>query len=283
MWRLKIIGKIILSRLNIPYSFWKKINIFRHGQMESFEYSRKIFEGHFRDMNEVNKIVNPVIMEVGPGDSLFSMVYSRKYSNEKFYFIDVGDFATKNFNLYFQLHKNLEKEKFFIKHLKEPFKDFDDLLYFYNAEYLTLGIESLRKIDDNSVDYIFSHSVLEHVRKYEMNELIKEMYRILKPYGVISHNINYKDHLDESLNNLRFSEKLWESNLFAKSGFYTNRIPAVEMHKLFKKNGFFLVKEYFGRWNSLPLKRRLINSTFNKYTDQDLSIPTSSFLAKKTN
>lgn len=281
MWFLKIIIKIFLSRLNIPYSFWKKINIFKHGQMESFYYSKKIFEGHYRDMSQINKINNPVIMELGPGDSLLSMVYSRKYSNEKFYFIDVGDFATRNFNLYFQLHKNLEKENFYLKHLKEPFKNFGDLLYFYNAEYLTSGIESLKKIDDNSVDYIFSHSVLEHVRKYEMYKLVKEMYRVLRPNGVISHNINYKDHLAESLNNLRFSEKLWESNLFAKSGFYTNRIPAVEMHKLFRKNGFVLVREYFGKWNRLPLKRQFINSIFNKYTDKDLSIPTSSFLAKK--
>ena len=283
MWAIKIILKIIFSRLNIPYSLWKKFNIFKHGQMESFEYSRKIFEGHFRDMSKVKKINNPVIMEIGPGDSLFSMIYSRKYSEEKFYFLDVDDFATRNFNLYFQLHKNLEKEKIFLKNLKEPFKDFGDLLYFYNAEYLTSGIESLKKIDDNSIDYIFSHSVLEHVRKYEINELIKEMYRVLKPYGIISHNINYKDHLDESLNNLRFSEKLWESNLFAKSGFYTNRIPAVEMHKLFRKNGFVLVREFFGKWNRLPIKRKLINSIFNKYTDKDLSIPTSSFLGKKTN
>ncbi len=34
------------------------------------------------------------------------------------------------------------------------------------------------------------------------------MYRVFKPYGVISHDINYKDHLDESLNNLRFSDRL---------------------------------------------------------------------------
>ena len=51
-------------------------------------------------MSKVNKINNPVIMEIGPGDSLFSMVYSRKYSEEKFYFLDVDDFATKNFNLF---------------------------------------------------------------------------------------------------------------------------------------------------------------------------------------
>ena len=43
--------------------------------MENFNYSRNIFEGHFYDMNKYNKIPNPIIMEIGPGDSLFSMIY----------------------------------------------------------------------------------------------------------------------------------------------------------------------------------------------------------------
>ena len=50
------------------------------------------------------------------------------------------------------------------------------------------------------------------------------------------------------------------------------------MHDYFRNNGFNLIKENFGQWNRLPIKRKLINSTsFNKYTDKDLSIPTSSF------
>ena len=103
MWALKIILKIIFSRLNIPYSLWKIFNVFKHGQMESFEYSRKIFEGHFRDMSKVNKINNPVIMEIGPGDSLFSMVYSRKYSEGKILFFRCKWFCFKRFKSIFQI------------------------------------------------------------------------------------------------------------------------------------------------------------------------------------
>ena len=281
MWRLKIFIKIIFSRLNIPYWLWKRFNIFKHGNMEDFSYSRKIFEGHFKDMARVKRINNPVIMEIGPGDSLFSMIYSRKYSSNKFYFLDVGDFATKNLKIYFKLHKELEESNYLSKKLEKSFAKFDDLLDFYNAKYLISGLESLRTIEDNSIDYIYSHSVMEHVRKYELNAFIKELYRILKPNGIISHNINYKDHLDESLNNLRFNEKIWESSFFAQSGFYTNRVPAIEMHKMFKINGFVLVKEYFGKWKNLPLSREKINIQFNKFSDKELSIPTSSFLAKK--
>ena len=281
MWLLKIILKIIFSRLNIKYFYWKKIRIFRHGQMENFGYSRKIFEGHFRDMNKVNKIDNPIIMEIGPGDSLFSMIYSRKYSNEKFYFLDVSDFASKDLNLYFKLQKKLDNENYFPKKIKRQIQSFDDLLKNYNAKYLISGLDSLRKIENNSIDYIFSHSVIEHIRKYEINTLIEEMYRILKPNGVISHNINYKDHLGESLNNLRFSEQIWESNLFAKSGFYTNRLPALEIHRLFKNRGFKLINENFGKWEKLPIKRNKINKIFNKFSDEELAIPTSSFLGIK--
>tara|TARA_A100001015_G_C15036810_1_gene736833 strand:+ start:642 stop:1487 length:846 start_codon:yes stop_codon:yes gene_type:complete len=281
MWLLKIILKIIFSRLNIKYSYWKKFRIFRHGQMENFGYSRKIFEGHFRDMNKVNKIDNPIIMEIGPGDSLFSMIYSRKYSNEKFYFLDVNDFASKDLNLYLKLQKKLDNENYFPKKIKSQIQSFDDLLKNYNAKYLIKGLQSLRKIDDNSIDYIFSHSVIEHIRKYEINNFIEEIYRILKPNGVISHNINYKDHLGESLNNLRFSEQIWESNLFAKSGFYTNRIPAVEMHKNFQKCGFNLVEEDFGRWDKLPILRSSLSKEFRKYTNDELARPTSRFIAIK--
>ena len=126
MWRLKIFIKIIFSRLNIPYWLWKRFNIFKHGNMEDFSYSRKIFEGHFKDMARVKRINNPVIMEIGPGDSLFSMIYSRKYSSNKFYFLDVGDFATKNLKIYFKLHKELEESNYLFKKLEKSFAKFSN-------------------------------------------------------------------------------------------------------------------------------------------------------------
>ena len=82
----------------------------------------------------------------------------------------------------------------------------------------------------------------------------------------MSHNINYKDHLGESLNNLRFSEQIWESDLFANSGFYTNRIPAVEMHQYFKNVGFNLIVEDYGRWDKLPINRKNLAREFKKFT-----------------
>ena len=281
MWLTKIIIKIIISRLPVKYSYWKKINIFKHGAMEDFNYSRNIFEGHFNDMNKYNKIRNPIIMEIGPGDSLFSMIYSRKYTTNAFYFIDVHNFANKNTELYLKLIKQLKSEGFLVDfNIKADFS-FQELIEFCRTSYLTNGLKDLKKIKSNSVNYIFSHSVLEHIRLFELEEMIYEMYRILKPGGILSHNINYKDHLDESLNNLRFSTHLWESNLFANSGFYTNRVPAVKMHSLFRKVGLNMLSENFGSWDKLPISRSKINRDFNDFSDKELSISTSSLIGQK--
>lgn len=281
MWRLKILIKVILSRLPINYSTWKRFNIFKHGEMESFDYSKQIFEGHFKDMSKLNLIPNPSILEVGPGDSLFSMIFSRKYSNNMFYFLDVGDFANKDINLYKDLIKKLINEGYLEKFdINEDFS-FDELLNFSNAKYMTSGINDLKKLDNDSIDYIFSHSVLEHVRLFEIDELISQMYRVIKPGGIVSHNINYKDHLSESLNNLRFSSKTWESDLFANSGFYTNRIPATKMHSMFKNVGFKILRENFGKWDKLPIPRLKISDEFKAFSDEELINCTSSFIAQK--
>ena len=282
MWFTKIILKVILSRLPINYSTWRRLNIFRHGQMESFDYAKSIFEGHFQDMNKFNPISDPSILEIGPGDSLFSMIFSRKYSTNKFYFLDVEDFANKDVRIYKNLIKKLINEGYLGEfEIKAKFS-FDDLICFSNAKYMTSGLSDLKKLKNESIDYIFSHSVLEHVRLSELDELIFQMYRVIKPGGIISHNINYKDHLNESLNNLRFSEKIWESDLLANSGFYTNRVPAIKMHRLFKNVGFQILKESFGSWRQLPIPRSKISNDFISFTDKELSNCTSSFIAQKS-
>ena len=43
-------------------------------------------------------------------------------------------------------------------------------------------------------------------------ETVYQLRRILKKDGLTSHEIDLKDHLSYSLNNLRFSKNLWESN-----------------------------------------------------------------------
>ena len=282
MWLLKILIKIIISRLPIKYSIWKKIGVFRHGGMDNYKYSKKIFFGHLGDMKKYRKIENPTILELGPGDGITSAIYSCVLNSPKIYLVDVKPFAENKVDKYLDIIKLLKKEHH-ITISSKNINSINSLLQECNALYLTNGLSSFRNIEDSSIDYLFSHSVMEHIKLSEIKSLIREMYRVLKPNGVMSHNINYKDHLENSLNNLRFSSFLWESEFISKSGFYTNRIPAVEMHKIFKENGFEFYYENYSQWKRLPINRKYINKYFDKYTDEELINCTSSFIAKKKN
>lgn len=275
MWFAKIIIKIILSRLPLDKSFLKKIGIFRNGKMNELEYSKKIFFGHLNDMRNIRDIKSPTILELGPGDGISTAIYASELDSPKVYLVDIGDYADKDMKKYLKIIEEID-----IKDVPELNSIFD-ILKRFNAYYLTNGIESLKTIEDESIDYLFSHSVLEHIRLQDFKPLVTEIHRIMKPTGLISHNINFKDHLGESLNNLRFSEKIWESNLFAKSGFYTNRIPAKEMHSNFREVGFNFLWENYSAWPNLPINRKFIHKDFDRFSDSDLMNCTSAFIAEK--
>jgi hypothetical protein len=114
--------------------------------------------------------------------------------------------------------------------------------------------------------------VLQHVPKSEFKKLTEELFRILKPNGVCHHRIDLKDMLGGGLNNLRFSEAIWEGALFSKSGFYTNRIRFDEIIENFEKAGFICKVPRVVRWKRPPLTRKKLDPSFCKFTDDSLLI-----------
>lgn len=277
MWALKIVAKIILARLPFNYDFWKYVGLFRHGRMDSNMYSSKVFNLHTSRAYPSGIPKGLTILELGPGDSVVSCVFAACFSVKKTYLVDVGDFAKKDVEFYRKIAKDLELSGYTVPNFTQA-NSIEDILKLCNAEYVKNGLLSLRAIPSDSVDFIWSHSVLEHVRKDDLEATLFELKRILKPTGISSHSIDFQDHLSKSLNSLRFSNNLWESNLFVKSGFYTNRIPAKSLHILFKEVGFNIIREEFGYWNELPIKRKYIHSDFSKFSDDELSACTSYIL-----
>ena len=278
-WVLKIFVKILLARLPFSYEFWKLLGFFRHGRMDTLEYPRKIFNLHLSRAFPGGLPLNSVVLELGPGDSIASALLSYSSGASLTYLVDVEDFAQKDVSFYKTLADELSKNG--LKTLNfSKVESFNDVLSVCSAKYLTSGLSSLKKIPSKSVDFIWSHSVLEHVRKKDLLPVLHELKRIVKPTGFSSHVIDYQDHLNFSLNNLRFSEKLWESNLFANSGFYTNRVPAVFLHKMFKDAGFEILSEEFGKWPSLPISRHSLNAEFQELSDSQLINRTSNVLLK---
>jgi ubiquinone/menaquinone biosynthesis C-methylase UbiE len=135
---------------------------------------------------------------------------------------------------------------------------------------MTDGLNSFEKLPDNYFDMIFSQAVLEHIRISEFHKTLCEMYRVLKTGCYTSHVIDFQDHLDNSLNSLRFSSKLWESNLFSKSGFYTNRLRKSEVLNEFIKVGFKIRSVSCSKWDKIPLDVKKLYGKYKNYSEDDL-------------
>jgi SAM-dependent methyltransferase len=147
-----------------------------------------------------------------------------------------------------------------------------ELLEAINAHYEVEGMQSLYKIPDRSVDFIWSQAVLEHIKREEFIETLRELHRILRKDGVCSHRVDLKDHLGGGLNNLRFSTAFWESDFMSQSGFYTNRIRFKEMLKLFEVAGFDVMVLQIDRWSQLPTPRKKLSVDFRHLPEDDLSV-----------
>ncbi len=270
-WWAKIIIKIVLSRLNISYRIWQKLRLFRHGMMDEPEYAYNTFLRHYDSVSFDKKGKNFVMLELGPGDSIASGVIAHCFGAKKSYLVDKGDDAIVGSDKYLYLFEFLENKFEHIDFSKMPMS-VEDLSKELNIEYLMDGLDSLKRIPDSCIDYLWTQSVLEHIRKVDFVEYVEQFRRIVAKDGVCVHGVDLKDHMSYSHNNLRFSEKLWESDFMASSGFYTNRILFSEMLEIFDRNGFQAEVLSTKKWESLPTARKKMHESFRLLSDEDLLV-----------
>jgi len=265
-----MLAKMLLSRISRDYSIWQKIGLFRHGDMDRFSYATGIFNGHVERAGLKNKLEGLAILEAGPGDSISTAILSRAYGATST-LVDAGRYAVDDVRPYLKLEAFLRSEGLDVPDISE-LNSLDELLTRCDSKYLVNGLESLKTIPDNSIDFIFSQAVLEHVRKSEFIETMRQYARIIKPKGICSHRVDLRDHLGGGRNNLRFSDALWESNFFVNSGFYTNRIQFKLMLEMFEQAGFEVEVTKVNRAAALPIKRNQLARDFSDTSDSDLLI-----------
>lgn len=280
-WWLKIGAKIALARLPVPYAWWKGVGLFEHGDMNQPQRALETFLEHARAANILggeNAVPqlrtqgdNFTVLELGPGDSLFTAVIARSLGASKTWLVDADSYATMAIQPYAKLINYLRQQGFQLSKVALP-QTVGGLLKDCHAEYLSDGIRSLAQVPSSSVDYCFSNAVLEHIPKEDFTLFALELSRLMKPDGVSVHRVDIKDHLGGNLNNLRFAEVTWEGDLFRKSGFYTNRIRYKEMVALFDKVGFDCQFPRVVRWETLPTPRVKLDEAFRNLSDDDLLV-----------
>jgi SAM-dependent methyltransferase len=270
-WQLKIAAKIVLARLPLSYHLWEKIGLFKQGGMERPEYALKIFRRHFDAASFARKAGDFVALEFGPGDSLCSALIARTLGASRTFLVDVESCASTNLAVYRRMECHLRQLGLYPPHL-DHCRSMEDVAEACSAEYLTEGLASLRKIPSTSVDFVWSHAVLPYVRRKDFLATLQELRRVQRPDGVGSHCIPIKDIIGGKLNDLRFSQQIWESSFMANSRFYTNRLRYLELLRLFQQAGFEPEVVRKIRWKTLPTPRRKMVRQFAMLSEEDLRV-----------
>jgi hypothetical protein len=265
-WWMKVAVKIPLSRLPVRHQLWSRIGIFKHGHMNIPAYAYSVFTEHLSRAS-----VKPgfSLLELGPGDTLCSVLIGRAFGANKIFLVDTKCNACCDMESYRAMYDFLIAQG---HTCCADLRSYDGMMKSCNACYLTCGLSSLKEIPRNSIDFVFSQAVLEHIRKKDFVPTLKELHRIMKSDARSSHAVDLKDHLGGSLNNLRFSETLWESDFFAKSGFYTNRIRFLEMLRLFEEAGFTYQIVNKNIWDKIPVDTGKLQIEFRRLPIKDLIV-----------
>ena len=123
----------------------------------------------------------------------------------------------------------------------------EDILKFYNIEYLAPLDASETSLASDSLDACVSTNTLEHIPTNVISAIWKEMYRVLKPGGIVSAKIDYSDHYSHTdkaiskLNFLLYSESDWEK--YNHGNHYQNRLRHQHHLDLLKQAGISILSE----------------------------------------
>jgi hypothetical protein len=273
-WWAKGALKLSLSRIPIKYHVRHRLMLAHHGAMTQPAYAHTVFRRHFDSVSFHRKEAGGfTAMELGPGDSLFSAMIAKAYGASASCLVDVGRFASENVELYRSMARHLTEQSLPAPDLSAA-RTIDNVCAACSATYEINGLESLRRLPSGSMDFIFSNAVLQAVRRDEFLDTLKELRRLTHPQGCNVHSIDLRDMMGMSLNHLRFSPRMWESNLIRESGFYTNRLRLAEIIQLSGEAGFESEVSERNHWPALPVNRKRLAMPYRDMPDDELRTKT---------
>jgi len=161
--------------------------------------------------------VVPIAQYLSGADSIYSVDISPLMDRERLH-ATVGKFieyaATDQLSEFLPhaVHIRLQALKTLYQN---PPSNFESYLKALKIQYLVTDARHLA-LPDDSVDFITSNNVFEHIYPDILGGILKEFQRVLKPDGLMCHFIDMSDHfahLDTTINIyhfLQFTEAEWE-------------------------------------------------------------------------
>src|SRR5512132_1716959 len=178
-WWAKIAAKVFLARLPVNYRARKQLHVFDNGPMDEPPYAYGVFKEHF-DRVQSRRILDRFVgLELGPGDSLLSAMVAHAFGAAAYHLVDAAAFAHADVKQYRAMADFLAGQGL-PAFDKKDLTSIDTILAVCRSTYGTAGLTSLRAIPDKSVDFVWSHTVLQHVRRAEFLGTMQELRRVLR-------------------------------------------------------------------------------------------------------
>lgn len=161
---------------------------------------------------------------------------------------------------------------------------------------LSLGIDyrcpcdaTATGLEKDSIDFVVSASVYEHIPPQKIRTLFREIRRVLKPGGIHATVVNPSDHFSfgreiTGVNFLQFSPQTWY--WIGGSGLaYHNRLRCCDYTRLMESIGFFIrKKDSMVEESALQALREgslIPHRDYDRYTDVELAEAVILILAEK--
>ena len=140
----------------------------------------------------------------------------------------------------------------------------------------------------DSIDVVFSNSVLEHVPRPVIEACFAEAKRVLKPGGIMVHSVNCGDHYaytDRSIHQLhylQFSDDDWAK--WNNEFLYQNRLRAIDFIDMARHAGFTIEVDTSraSAERLAQLDSIIVHPRFAHYTREQLAITSVDFVARRS-
>jgi len=251
-WILKALIQKMISFL--PYSnrlnFWFQKNITKGVELNDEHFNDKLVHC-FDHLQLLDNPDNSICLELGTGWYPIVPIGLFLSGVKKITSIDIDPLCNKErflitINKFVEWRKTGRLENY-LSNIDEKrweiltnFSSQNSLVEITKKINLNLIVGDARRInlDNNSVDFICSNNVFEHIHVDIIEDIIIEFRRVLKLGGVMSHFIDMSDHFahnDSTIsiyNYLKFNDKTWK--LIDNSVQPQNRMRICEYSKLFE-------------------------------------------------
>ncbi len=140
-------------------------------------------------------------------------------------------------------------------------------------------LNDFHSLPDNAVDYVFSHSVLEHVEA--LAPMYNAMWRWLRPGGVMTHSIDFSSHGTSPHWNGQWTipDFVWQL-MQGQRSYFLNREPASTHRALLEQVGFEIAGFHLTPMAS-TLKRDDLAARFRHLSETDLHTVSAFVVARK--